>query len=97
MNGGPLVTAWLVGEGIMVYRTVEKDKRPPLPGELLATSGLFLLLGLLSEASAEMAALLAWGFDLAAFMNLAPSLFNTTGAAAAKGGAAGAGANVTAS
>lgn len=95
MNSGPLTMAWLTGEGIIVYRTVTKQKRPPLPGELLATSGIFLLLGLLSEASTELATALAWGFDFAAFMNLAPSLFNTTGGSAAKAGAAGAGATTT--
>lgn len=73
MNRGIFV-AWMVGEGIIIYRTVSKEHRPPMPGELLASSGLFVLLGLLSEAQPGLAALLAWGFDAAAFLNLAPDV-----------------------
>lgn len=72
MNG--LVVAWLVGEGILVYRSVRKNHAPPVPGALLATSGLFVLLALLAEAERArfLATALAWGFDVAAFMNLYP-------------------------
>jgi hypothetical protein len=66
------VAAWLVAEGIIVYRAVKQQKRPPSPGELLWSSGLFVLLALLSEANEQFAALLAWGFVAAAAMNLAP-------------------------
>jgi hypothetical protein len=54
-----IFTAWLVGEGIIIYRTVTKQKRPPMPGELLASSGLFLLLALLGEPQPRLASLLA--------------------------------------
>lgn len=73
MNRGIFI-AWMVGEGIIIYRVTAKEHRPPVPGELLASSGLFILLGLLSEAQPGLASLLAWGFDAAAFLNLAPDV-----------------------
>lgn len=65
--------AWLVGEGIIIYRSVKEQKAPPGPGQLLLSSGVFVLLGLLaeSEAARPLAVTLAWGFDIAAFMNVA--------------------------
>lgn len=74
MKQAGLMTAWLVGEGLVTYRVVKAHQRPPTPGELLYSSGLFVLLGLLGEAYPGLATLMAWGFDLAAFMNLAPQL-----------------------
>lgn len=81
---GPFVMAWLVGEGILVYRSVRRDKTPPGPGILLVTSGVFVLLALLAEAekARTLATTLAWGFDIAAYMNLTgtqqPSKSSTT-------------------
>lgn len=65
-----IILAWLVGEGLMITNDVTQQKRPPLPAELLATSGLFVLLALLAERAPTLAGTLAWGFDLAAFMAL---------------------------
>lgn len=65
-----IIVAWLVGEGLMIYKDVKNNGRPPLPAELLATSGLFLALGILGEKAPELASLVAWGFDLAAFLTL---------------------------
>jgi hypothetical protein len=81
---GGLVAAWAVGEGIIVYRAFKRTHAPPMPGMLLASSALFVMLGLLAESDTArpLAVALAWGFDLAAFMNLAPQI---------TGGAAGAG------
>jgi len=72
---GPFVMAWLVGEGIIIYRSVKNQKAPPGPGQLLISSGVFVLLGLLAESSTArpLAVTLAWGFDIAAFMNIVPS------------------------
>lgn len=81
---GPFVMAWLVGEGIIIYRSVRQQKAPPGPGQLLLSSGVFVLLGLLAEAEStrKLAITLAWGFDIAAFMNIAnlgTTTKNTTG------------------
>lgn len=69
-----IVLAWLVGEGILTYRSFKNDHRPPLPGQLLAASGIFVMLALLAEAQQArfLAAALAWGFDVAALMNVLP-------------------------
>ena len=64
------ILAWMVGEGLMIFNDVHRHKRPPLPAELLSTSGLFVLLALLGNAAPTLAALLAWGFDIAAFLAL---------------------------
>jgi hypothetical protein len=69
-----MATAWLVGLGIMSYRSVRQNHHPPIPGSILAASGLFVLLGLLAQAQQArfLATALAWGFDIAAFANLYP-------------------------
>jgi hypothetical protein len=69
---GPFIAAWLVGEGIIVYRSVKVNKAPPSPGGLALSSGLFIMLALLAEARSArtLAITLAWGFDIAALMNL---------------------------
>lgn len=69
-----ILAAWIVGEGIIVYRCVKGQKRPPMPGELLASSALFVMLALLSDPQPQVAGLLAWGLDIAAFLNLAPMI-----------------------
>lgn len=70
---GGLVAAWLVGEGIIIYRSWKVNKVPPGPGQLALSSGVFVLLALLAEAPSArtLATTLAWGFDIAAFMNVA--------------------------
>jgi hypothetical protein len=81
---GPFILAWMIGEGIIVYRSVTKTKAPPVPGTLLATSGLFALLALVAESdkARPVAVALAFGFDLAAFMNLYPPVTDPEGNAA---------------
>lgn len=71
---GPFILAWLVGEGIIIYRSVKKQSAPPGPGQLLLTSGLFVVLGILAESQSArpLATTLAWGFDVAALMKLFP-------------------------
>lgn len=81
---GPFITAWLIGEGIVSYRAIKQTHMPPVPGALLATSGIFVLLAVLaeSEQARPLATVLAYGFDIAAFMNVAPLI--TGGAATTK-------------
>src|SRR5215471_14429126 len=75
---GAFVMAWLVGEGIIIYRTARDGKKetghytPPGPGQLVWSSGIFVLLALLAESqqARTLAITMAWGFDIAAFMNL---------------------------
>lgn len=66
--------AWLTGMGIICYRSVKVQGGPPWPGQLLASSALFVALGLLSSAgqgAARVALALAWGLDAAAFLEVA--------------------------
>ena len=88
-----IILAWLIGEGIIVYRSVSKDHAPPVPGALLATSGLFVLLALLAEYQPArfLATALAFGVDLAALMDL-PVL----GGGGAAGGEEGSGGQIKA-
>lgn len=81
---GLFTMAWLIGEGIIVFRSVRANHAPPMPGALIASSGIFALLALLAESDSArpLATALAYGFDVAAFMNLAPSI---TGGGAPKG------------
>jgi hypothetical protein len=82
---GGIALAWAVGEGILVVRSIRVNHGPPVPGALLAASGLFVLLAVLAQAERAkfLATALAWGFDAAAFMNLYPPV---TGAGSPKGG-----------
>ena len=68
-----IIIAWLVGEGIISYKSVKKNNRPPLPADLLAASGAFVLLGLLSEWQDQLAMMLAVGLDAAALLTLFPT------------------------
>lgn len=70
---GPFIMAWLVGEGIIIYRSVKVHKSPPGPGQLLLSSGVFVLLALIAETGEggnRLATTLGWGFNIAAWMNL---------------------------
>jgi hypothetical protein len=71
---GAFMVFWAIGEGIIIYRSVAKNHRPPMPGELLASAGIFALLALIAESPSArpVAVALAAGFDIAAFMNLYP-------------------------
>lgn len=67
-----IILAWLIGEGIIVYRSVSTNQAPPMPGQLLAASGLFVMLAVLAEYDKArfLATALAFGVDLAALVNL---------------------------
>jgi len=82
-----LLVEWLIAEGIIFYRDVGNDHHIPMPGQLLAASGVFVLLALLAEAgpgAAQLATTLGGGFVLAAGLNLFAKIGTT--AAAQSGG-----------
>jgi hypothetical protein len=78
-----IILAWLIGEGIIVWKSVTKNHRPPMPGTLLVSSGEFALLALLAEyePARGAATAMAFGLDLAAF--LSPGLLGAQAAAPA--------------
>lgn len=90
---GAFVAAWLLGQGIIVYRSIRQTHLPPMPGALLASSGLFAGLALLAESqnARPLAVTLAWGFDAAALLNLFPTVTSGTGKPATTGGTSAAG------
>lgn len=71
---GGIILAWLAGQGIIVYRSVARDHAPPVPGQMLAATGLFALLAVLAEYEPARAAAtaLAFGVDLAVLMQVLP-------------------------
>jgi hypothetical protein len=79
-----IIIAWLVGEGIISYKSVKKNNRPPLPADLLAASGAFVLLGILSEFQDRLAMMLAVGLDAAALLTLFPTTASGTSASPAQ-------------
>lgn len=71
---GPLILAWFLGEGIIVYRAVVTQKRPPVPGQLLAATALFALCAAAAEyqPARGAATLFAFGVDIAVLMQVLP-------------------------
>jgi hypothetical protein len=71
-----ILLAWVAGLGLLTWRELQQAPwKPPPPGRYLAASGLYAALGLLASAApgaAPVAALTAWGFDLALFLQVLP-------------------------
>ena len=65
-----ITLAWLLGETVIVWRSVNKNHRPPMPGELLGSSVFFALLAGLAEypPARSTATLMAFGVVLAAWL-----------------------------
>jgi hypothetical protein len=84
-----IALAWLVGEALIVYRSVSKQKRPPTPGALLGSSGFFALCALVAEApgARPAATMAAWAIVIAAYLN-APIITPASTTAASTGTAA---------
>jgi hypothetical protein len=78
-----VILAWGLGMGIIVYRAAVREKRPPVPGQMLAATGLFALLAALAEyqPAATAATALGFGVDLAVLMQVLPGTSATTTAA----------------
>lgn len=73
MNRG-LALAWLAGLGLITWRGIKASHKPVSPGQYAAASGVYVLLAFLAEyePAAPVAVLLAWGFDLAVFLQVLP-------------------------
>src|SRR5215472_5982964 len=71
-----IVTAWLVGEGIIFWRSWKQSRSFPVPGQLVAASFIFILLGLMAESqkARPLAVTMAWGFNIAALLNVLPQI-----------------------
>jgi hypothetical protein len=71
---GGLILAWVIGEGIIVWRSAVKDHQPPVPGQMLAATGLFALLAVAAEyqPARTAATLFAFGVDIAVLMQVLP-------------------------
>lgn len=77
-----ILLAWLAGLGLLTVRELQHVPRPPAPGRYLAASGLYAALAVLGDAApaaAPAAAAIAWGFDLALLLQVAPGLTGGTG------------------
>ena len=63
--------AWMIGEGIIVYRWI-KNGAPPTPGALLLPSGLYLSLAILAEyqPARTTATVFAYAVDLAILLQV---------------------------
>jgi hypothetical protein len=82
---GSLTGAWLVGEGIVIWRQVHAAHKPPAPGVLIAVTALFLGLSLISDAAPptrQLAGLVGWGLDIAGILNLPGAFWTQVGQAA---------------
>lgn len=71
-----IASAWIVGNGIIFWRSWKADSRLPVPGQLIAANAVFVILALLAEADRVrfLATALAWGFDIAALLNVLPQI-----------------------
>jgi hypothetical protein len=71
---GGITLAWAAGMGIIIYRAAGKEHRPPVPGQMLAATGLFAMAALLAEyqPARTAATLFAFGVDIAVLMQVLP-------------------------
>lgn len=68
-----LFAAWLVGEGVAVWRITTRWHKPPAPAQLLGITGLFIGLALFADAvpnARRTVTLLAWGLDIAGVLSI---------------------------
>ena len=75
MDSG-LLGAWLVAEALVAWRQVHGTGRPPVPGKLLAVTGLFGALAITADVfprAKPVIVVTKWGIDLAGFLNLRPA------------------------
>jgi hypothetical protein len=66
----PLLFPWLAEIGLITYRDMKAEKRPPLPSELVSVFVVFGAFTLVSKASPGIASALGWGIVLATGMQV---------------------------
>jgi hypothetical protein len=71
---GALALAWLIGEGVISWRSVSEQHMPPPPRQLLLASGIFAMLAIVSEyqPARAFATVTAFGLDLAILLQVLP-------------------------
>jgi hypothetical protein len=70
-----ILLAWVTGMGLLTWRELQLSPwRPPPPARYAAASGLYALLGAVAvyQPAAGPAAMAAWGFNLALFLQVLP-------------------------
>jgi hypothetical protein len=71
-----VILAWAAGMGIITYRSLVKEHKPPVPGQMLAATALFAGLAVIGEyqPAATAATLFAVGVDVAVLMQVLPGM-----------------------
>ncbi len=101
-----VLLAWLAEMGIVTWRDLTGKVKNhtiegfPLPADYVATFVIFGALGMVPKdnpGASRAAALLAWAYVVATYMNVAPALVNPTGTPKATGTAAATSSQSTAS
>lgn len=72
---GGFAAAWIVGEGIVIWRNVHQYHKLPVPGQLLGVTLLFGALAIVADtvpAAAGVTTLLGWGLNVAGILNAWP-------------------------
>lgn len=72
MNG--ITAPWVAEVGLITWRTVRKDSRPPLPSELLATFIVFGTVSVIAVRQPRIASVFGWGIVIATGLNFFPSV-----------------------
>lgn len=70
---GALAGAWLAATGLVIWRQVRGNPHLPVPGTLLAVTGVFVLFGVAGDvvpAAQPVIAVTAWGLVVAGVYNL---------------------------
>ena len=71
-----LAGAFVFAEALVIWRQVHRDHHMPVPGQLIAITGLFAAFALAADAvppAAPVITAVAWGLDLAGLLNLWPA------------------------
>lgn len=68
----PVAAPWIAQLVLMSWRSVKRDKRPPLPSEVLASFVFFGTVSLIGNSQPRIASVLGWGIVVATGLNLFP-------------------------